>query len=285
MSAGLPARLHHNKVLRLCHDPEAWCNCEHRGFRENTLWKLRLFNISHTTPCSVCVCLLSFCPNLLWAFLSHRAPLPAPQSNVGPRVVRGRGKRNQLDELSRFFFFGFSSQCTLISARWWKAHCASDISEENLSYQLCIKLDRAMLCPTICPASHFTEHFNCLWSDHVRHLLTLPKIGLMIREEKMFAPLQPHYRGVGTRARVSLGWHLIQSPHSTVSVFMLTEQWPKRCLPRLTELERNTWPHRWIQTPEKTLFSFNLGLRASRHTTNRSPRRKLVRPVVLFFVF
>lgn len=194
------------------------------------------------------------------------------------------GEENVTDwvELSSFFFL--FSQCTLISAQWWKARCASDLSEENLSYQLCIKLDCAMLCPTICPASHFTEHFNCLWLDHVRHLLTLPKIGLMIREEKTFAPLQPHYRRVRTRARrVSLGWPLIQSPHSTVSVFMLAKHWPQHWLPRLTELERNSWPDWWLQTFKKTLFPFSLGLRASRHATNRSLRRKLVRPVVSVF--
>lgn len=78
----------------------------------------------------------------------------------------------------------FISGHALLLARGW-ARCGSDLSKDNLCYQLCIKLACATFCPTICPASHFTEHFNCLWSSYAGNLLTISKKGMMIREKKV----------------------------------------------------------------------------------------------------
>lgn len=80
---------------------------------------------------------------------------------------------------------------------------------------------------TICPASHFTEHFNCLWSSHVGHLLTFLKIGMMISEKKGLH----HY----DCSIVQFTWgndvcHQVGtwmwSPRSTLSVSTFTSHWP-----------------------------------------------------------
>lgn len=184
---GTIACLHHNKVLPLCHDPEASCSSVHCGLVKQMQLPGNVFPSATPLPARFCVCFSCYLFVLIFAFIQellcnltfsmirnskddfhilNHSFLHKPAQGfqdllaficchwVSIRVAIG----NQQENLSQFL----TVDTLIFSVWWWKAHCASDPSKENLSYQLCIKLDCGTFCPTICPASRFTEHFNCL---------------------------------------------------------------------------------------------------------------------------